>query len=233
MYLSPDGAQPLQQIDSTKVYVVGGFVDRSVNKVGGAGEVFPRTRVQCARHCWRCLRCVCPLRSTTPSVRIRVRDIFLVQCLVLNVNTVVEILIAVGETGDWRTSLMNAIPQRKVQHLSNQKEEFDFRRIVDEKMLLSLPITRLTKFEIKQALERYCIQHKKKLTFERKENKQSEGKESITPSQERFEIKAVVDGAVMGTGSGSNTRIAASFASWRALKAMGVIDESEAECVSE
>lgn len=234
MYLSPDGAQPLQQIDSTKVYVVGGFVDRSVNKVGGAGEVFPRTRAQCARRCWRCPPCVCPSRSTTPSVRIRVRAVCLVQCLVLNVNTVVEILIAVGETGDWRTSLMNAIPQRKVQHLSNQKEEYDFRRITDEKTLLSLPITRLTKFEIKQALERYCIQHKKKLTFERRENKHSkEGNESITPSLERFEIKAIVDGTVMGTGSGSNTRIASSFASWRALKAMGVIDESEAECVSE
>lgn len=150
-------------------------------------------------------------------------------------NTVVEILIAVGETGDWRTSLVNAIPQRKVQHLSNQKEEFDFRRIVDEKTLLSLPITRLTKFEIKQALERYCIQHKKKLTFERSENDKAsvEKKEGDCPSVERFEVKAVVDGTVMGMGSGSNTRIAAAFASWRALKAMGVLDESEAECVSE
>ena len=33
VYLSPDGAQSLQQVDSAKVYVVGGFVDRSVNKV--------------------------------------------------------------------------------------------------------------------------------------------------------------------------------------------------------
>lgn len=147
-------------------------------------------------------------------------------------NTVVEILIAVGETGDWRTSLVNAIPQRKVQHLSNQKEEYDFRRIVDEKTLLSLPITRLTKFEIKQALERYCIQHKKKLTFERSENDKV-SMEGDCPSVERFEVKAVVDGTVMGAGSGSNTRIAAAFASWRALKAMGVLDESEAECVSE
>lgn len=45
------------------------------------------------------------------------RVFFLLERLVLNVNTVVEILIAVGETGDWRTSLVNAIPQRKVQHL--------------------------------------------------------------------------------------------------------------------
>ena len=60
-----------------------------------------------------------------------------------------------------------------------------------------------------------------------------EKKEGDCPSVERFEVKAVVDGTVMGAGSGSNTRIAAAFASWRALKAMGVLDESEAECVSE
>lgn len=235
VYLSPDGAQSLQQVDPAKVYVVGGFVDRSVNKVDTMNVLFPRTRARCARRCWRCPPCGCPSRSTTPSVRTPVRVFFLLERLVLNVNTVVEILIAVGETGDWRTSLVNAIPQRKVQHLSNQKEEYDFRRIVDEKTLLSLPITRLTKFEIKQALERYCIQHKKKLTFERNEHDKAsvEKKEGDCPSVERFEVKAVVDGTVMGAGSGSNTRIAAAFASWRALKAMGVLDESEAECVSE
>ncbi|KAK8817381.1 hypothetical protein WA556_003274 [Blastocystis sp. ATCC 50177/Nand II] len=215
VYLSPDGAQSLQQVDSAKVYVVGGFVDRSVNKNQSA------------------------MRASlleVPSVRLPIKEYY-PECSnpILNVNTVVEILIAVGETGDWRTSLVNAIPQRKVQHLSNQKEEYDFRRIVDEKTLLSLPITRLTKFEIKQALERYCIQHKKKLTFERNEHDKAsvEKKEGDCPSVERFEVKAVVDGTVMGAGSGSNTRIAAAFASWRALKAMGVLDESEAECVSE
>ena len=34
VYLSPDGSESLQQFDKTKVYVIGGFVDRSVNKVG-------------------------------------------------------------------------------------------------------------------------------------------------------------------------------------------------------
>ena len=33
VYLSPDGSESLQHIDETKVYVIGGFVDRSVNKV--------------------------------------------------------------------------------------------------------------------------------------------------------------------------------------------------------
>ena len=33
VYLSPDAPDPLLSIDSTKVYVIGGFIDRSVNKV--------------------------------------------------------------------------------------------------------------------------------------------------------------------------------------------------------
>ena len=33
VYLSPDGQTILETIDSTKTYVIGGFVDRSVNKV--------------------------------------------------------------------------------------------------------------------------------------------------------------------------------------------------------
>ena len=33
VYLSPDGQTALETIDPTKTYVIGGFVDRSVNKV--------------------------------------------------------------------------------------------------------------------------------------------------------------------------------------------------------
>lgn len=33
IYLSPDGSEELLSLDSDKVYVIGGFVDRSVNKV--------------------------------------------------------------------------------------------------------------------------------------------------------------------------------------------------------
>ena len=33
IYLSPDGETTLESIDSSKTYVIGGFVDRSVNKV--------------------------------------------------------------------------------------------------------------------------------------------------------------------------------------------------------
>ena len=33
IYLSPDGSEDLETISPEKVYVIGGFVDRSVNKV--------------------------------------------------------------------------------------------------------------------------------------------------------------------------------------------------------
>lgn len=33
IYLSPDGSEELTTIDPDKVYIIGGFVDRSVNKV--------------------------------------------------------------------------------------------------------------------------------------------------------------------------------------------------------
>lgn len=34
IYLSPDGSEELLTVDPEKVYIIGGFVDRSVNKVG-------------------------------------------------------------------------------------------------------------------------------------------------------------------------------------------------------
>ena len=145
--------------------------------------------------------------------------------VVLNVNTVVEILLSMIETNDWRASLVKAIPHRKVQNLSNQKTEYDYRRIASEEALLSLPITQLTKFEIKQALERYCIQHKMKLLFEREERD--------LPASNRFEVRAVVDGRQIGQGTGSNTRIAASYAAWRGLKTFGVFDQENGESASE
>ena len=145
--------------------------------------------------------------------------------IVLNVNTVVEILLSMLETNDWRSSLAKAIPHRKVQNLSNQKTEYDYRRITSEEALVSLPITRLPKFEFKQALERYCIHHKMKLLFEREERGLS--------APNRFEVRAIVNGKVIGEGTGSNTRVAASYAAWRGLKTLGVFDQESGESVSE
>ena len=41
IYLSPDGSEELDTISPEKVYVIGGFVDRSVNKVMVRLRCFP------------------------------------------------------------------------------------------------------------------------------------------------------------------------------------------------
>jgi tRNA (guanine-1)-methyltransferase len=44
IYLSPDGSEDLETLSPEKVYVIGGFVDRSVNKVIVAIVLLSRTR---------------------------------------------------------------------------------------------------------------------------------------------------------------------------------------------
>ena len=43
IYLSPDGSEDLETISPDKVYVIGGFVDRSVNKVIATIALLSRT----------------------------------------------------------------------------------------------------------------------------------------------------------------------------------------------
>ena len=145
--------------------------------------------------------------------------------VVMNVNTVVEILIHFLESGDWRASFQSAVPQRKVNAKPNLQEAFHFRRIVTEEQLLALTPVQLPKFEFKNALDKYCVKQRRKLSFEKEETK-GEGKG-------RFVVRARIDGKVMGEGEGSSMRNAAAYASWRALKACGVLDESSGEEVSE
>lgn len=44
IYLSPDGSEDLETISPDKVYVIGGFVDRSVNKVIATIALLSRTK---------------------------------------------------------------------------------------------------------------------------------------------------------------------------------------------
>ena len=144
---------------------------------------------------------------------------------VMNVNTVVEILIHVLESGDWRASFQKAVPQRKVNAKPNLQEAFDYRRIVTETQLLALTPVQLPKFEFKNALDKLCVKQRRKLSFEKEETK-GEGKG-------RFLVRARIDGKVMGEGEGSSMRLAAAYASWRALKACGALEEDSGEEVCE
>ena len=149
----------------------------------------------------------------------------------MNVNTVVEILIRFLETGDWHESFKSAVPLRKIRSKDNTNEEYDFKQIQTEEALLSLPIFRLTKFEFKNVLHRYCVKHQKKLSFETDE---FDLKKSTLPENERsrFVVRVRIDDDVVGEGRGGNIRVASAYASWKALKACGVYNDA-AETISE
>ena len=147
----------------------------------------------------------------------------------MNVNTVVEVLINYLESHDWRSSLQRAVPLRKVRSKENTQKAFDYRNIRTEEALLGLPVFKLTKFEFRNALERYCIKEQKKLTFETEERNLKKMAENGTLSEDvsRFTMRAYIDGELMGEGNGSSMRIASSYAAWRALERCGVFRQSE------
>ena len=151
----------------------------------------------------------------------------------MNVNTMVEILINYLETGDWRVSFQNAIPMRKVNSKPNMDKEYNYLNINTEEQLLALPITRLVKYEFKNKLDRYCVQHKQKLTFLTEERDLKKVGEGASEGLERFSVRALIDGVVMGIGEGGNMRIASAYASWRALNTLGVFSKSKAGDIGE
>ena len=125
----------------------------------------------------------------------------------------------------WRRAIGGKVC-RKIHDRQQEQAEFDYLRIRTEEQLLALPILKLTKFEFRKALERFCIKQDRKLTFEKTENdlKKMEKEGINTENISRFVIKAFVDGKQVGEGQGSNIRIATSYACWRGLKECGVYD---------
>ena len=73
VYFSPDATDPIVSIDSSKVYVIGGLVDRSISKVGPRKRrVMDRTSRTTERRSWAFLLCVCLWPSTILSASIEV-----------------------------------------------------------------------------------------------------------------------------------------------------------------
>ncbi|KAG4051225.1 hypothetical protein PC123_g13554 [Phytophthora cactorum] len=93
IYLSPDSPNVLEKMDPTKIYVIGGIVDKSRKK--GAS-----------------LNAATEAGITT--VRLPIQE-HITERLdhILNVNTVVDVLINFREIGDWPRALDIALPQRK------------------------------------------------------------------------------------------------------------------------
>lgn len=73
IYFSPDAPDPISTIDPSKVYVIGGLVDRSIAKVSKEGwKCDDRINRTIERRSWAFLLCGCLWRSFIPIVSIEV-----------------------------------------------------------------------------------------------------------------------------------------------------------------
>lgn len=91
--LSPDADEELSTVPHNAAFVIGGLVDRSVNKC--------ETLIQATHAGFKTLRL--PVKSHIPEAH---------NC-VLNVNTCVEILIRFVQLDSWGAALTQSVPQRK------------------------------------------------------------------------------------------------------------------------
>ncbi|KAH6559942.1 hypothetical protein BASA62_000096 [Batrachochytrium salamandrivorans] len=93
VYLTADSPNVLLELDQTKVYVVGGIVDRNRHKSLCFNEAL-RSGASHARF---------PLDS----------HIDMASRKVLTINHVVDILVRYANSGDWKDAFLNVLPQRK------------------------------------------------------------------------------------------------------------------------
>uniref|UniRef100_A0A061RBJ9 tRNA (guanine(9)-N(1))-methyltransferase n=2 Tax=Tetraselmis sp. GSL018 TaxID=582737 RepID=A0A061RBJ9_9CHLO len=93
VYLTADSPNVLSELDASKIYIIGGLVDRN-------------------KHKGLCQRKAEKEGIATASLPIG-PHLHLVSSKVLTVNHVVEILLQYAECQDWREALLKVIPQRK------------------------------------------------------------------------------------------------------------------------
>lgn len=89
--LSPDGEEALSTVDSDTIYIVGGLVDRTVQK--GVTATFAE-------------------RAAWPARRLPLQE-YLGVSAVLNVNDVVGALLMVHGGASWQEALEEVVPQRR------------------------------------------------------------------------------------------------------------------------
>lgn len=98
--LSPDATEPLQGLDSSMVYVIGGMVDRTMAKHATLGYSQER-QLQTRR---------LPIQEHAQALGLGKGAC---KRPVLNVNDVLLALLEFQASGDWCTALDKAIPHRK------------------------------------------------------------------------------------------------------------------------
>lgn len=147
--------------------------------------------------------------------------------VVLNINSVVEILVRIVSGETWESSLREAIPSRKIRSAAELRDEFNYRNIRTERQLYEIPTNKLPQFDFRNILTRCCVKMGKKLEWLNEEHDVKKTK------QHRFTTRVVIDGEVAGVGEGNSIKIAASYAAWKGLEWIGVYQEEESETVKE
>lgn len=90
--LSPDASEELLDLDPSKVFVIGGLVDRTISK-GLSFSQAEELGLTCRR---------LPFKTFLPDK----------QRVVLNINSVLEVLVHYIRNGDWREGLSAVLPTR-------------------------------------------------------------------------------------------------------------------------
>ena len=147
---------------------------------------------------------------------------------VLNINTLVEMIIAYAETHDWRQTFERCIPIRKVRVTDETGNNFDYHNVTSVTQLEAISEYRINRYEMKHALHIYCEKHSisyafenREISYEEYEKENSEEPKSVPFL--RFEATVSLDGKVVGTGRGKSQRAAQGRASWYALVHLGEI----------
>jgi len=93
VYLTADSSDTLTELDASKVYIIGGIVDRN-------------------RHKGICLERAKAAGVATAALPIG-PHLHMTGSKVLTVNQVVEIMLRFSECGDWKQALLTVVPERK------------------------------------------------------------------------------------------------------------------------
>ena len=141
--------------------------------------------------------------------------------VVMNINTLVEMIIAFAETHDWRATFERCIPLRKLDVEDETGNGFDYHNIHSAEALEAISEYNINRYQLKHALHILCEKRGLKYAFDMQEVPYEEHEEG-TPFL-RFRATVTVEGKVLGEGRGKNQRSAQGKAAWHALVALGDI----------
>ena len=149
----------------------------------------------------------------------------------MNINTIVEMIIAFKETNDWKATFERCIPLRKKKVEDETGHSFDYHSIHSVKELESISEYRINRFQLKHALHIYCQKHQLEYEFENREIPYEEYEQEVKEQEDkppyfRFLAKVKVNGKMMGEGKGKSHRCAQGRASWYALVELGDIEKN-------